>query len=643
MTLLTPIPAIVGAAIAVPALLLLYFLKLRRKPVRVSSILLWERAHRDTQVNVPFRMIRASWLLALQLLALALLLLALGRPVVYAGQPPAERTIVVVDRSASMSAVDESLTRFERAVERARAIVRALPAGARVGVVSFAAAARVECDPTPDRARALDALDRLRPTDQPGAAGLGAAMTLAAEALATGEDEADRVSASIVLITDAAPPEVPGRMGGAGVRTIAVAERPAENVGIVALAARRDPGDPGTVRVLVRVASTSATLATVRVTLDGKPVDSRVVELLPATADAEGRSQSADGGVAGVGSVEFSVATREGGVLTARVDRADALACDNEASVVLESASKPRIVVVVPEGEPSPWMVMDVLEALALPVRVVSSGTGVGEADLVIYDRVSPRALPACASLSFGAGVPGLMLTEGGAGTGGRVLSWRREHPVLRGVSLDGVYVARALAWADAPREVLASGAAGPLIGLSEDHARRVVVAFELAQSNWPLTAGFPVFVASAVDFLTLRARRDAGMSVRTGEAGELVVPSDAPRSLVLEGPERLDLSAVPRVPGEQGTARLALAPVERAGVYRGPRGIVLAANLEDRAETLLAWAGGKARPIAAARGESPRRSSDTGEPMELLPWLLIGALVVSTVEYVLSARLQRA
>ncbi|MFY7896637.1 MAG: BatA domain-containing protein, partial [Phycisphaerales bacterium] len=78
MTFLAPLPAIIAACICVPALLALYLLKLRRRPVRVGSVLFWPKASEDTQANVPLRMIRPSWLLLLHLLALAALLIAFG-------------------------------------------------------------------------------------------------------------------------------------------------------------------------------------------------------------------------------------------------------------------------------------------------------------------------------------------------------------------------------------------------------------------------------------------------------------------------------------------------------------------------------------------------------------------------------------
>ena len=85
MTLLDPLSAILTGAIAAPILVVLYFLKLRRRRLRVASTLLWQRAVQDLQVNEPFRWLRPSLLLFLQLLALALLAIAIGRPAIPGG------------------------------------------------------------------------------------------------------------------------------------------------------------------------------------------------------------------------------------------------------------------------------------------------------------------------------------------------------------------------------------------------------------------------------------------------------------------------------------------------------------------------------------------------------------------------------
>src|SRR5690242_18346362 len=98
--------ALGATAIAVPALLILYFLKLRRREMVVASTILWRKAIQDLQVNAPFQRLRRNLLLLLQLLILLALLLAFSRPVTSYRPPPGAVSVILIDRSASMAAKD---------------------------------------------------------------------------------------------------------------------------------------------------------------------------------------------------------------------------------------------------------------------------------------------------------------------------------------------------------------------------------------------------------------------------------------------------------------------------------------------------------------------------------------------------------
>src|SRR4029077_19871385 len=133
MNFLRPFALLLGT-LAVP-LLLLYFLKVRRRQMPVSSLLLWEAGLRDREASTFFQRLQRDPLLILQILALLALTVALARPAVTVMGQGAKRVAIVMDTSASMKATDVSPSRFAQAQRAALGLLGRLGEGAEVMVI----------------------------------------------------------------------------------------------------------------------------------------------------------------------------------------------------------------------------------------------------------------------------------------------------------------------------------------------------------------------------------------------------------------------------------------------------------------------------------------------------------------------------
>src|ERR1700722_5530241 len=158
---------LLAAGIVIPALLILYFLKLRRKEMTVSSTFLWKKAIQDLQVNAPFQKLRRNLLLLLQLLLLLALLFALSRPVANYRPAAGKQTVILIDRSASMNAKDaDGGTRLDEAKRRAKELGDSMKQGVAAIVIAFYDSAETIQSFTSDTTALRGAIDRISGTDR---------------------------------------------------------------------------------------------------------------------------------------------------------------------------------------------------------------------------------------------------------------------------------------------------------------------------------------------------------------------------------------------------------------------------------------------------------------------------------------------
>jgi Ca-activated chloride channel family protein len=152
-------PTLLWLLVAVPLLVALYLLMLRRrKPaaVRVASIDVIREALGGAQ------RVRRHLPPLLLLIALAAMLVAVARPTAFITLPSEQRTIVLaIDVSLSMRATDVEPSRIAAAQEAAKAFVNEQPGDVRIGIVSFAGTALLVQAPTQNREDLINAIDRL--------------------------------------------------------------------------------------------------------------------------------------------------------------------------------------------------------------------------------------------------------------------------------------------------------------------------------------------------------------------------------------------------------------------------------------------------------------------------------------------------
>ena len=117
MTFSTLLP--LGLLVLVPYLIILYFLRPRGKETKISSNLLWKQLFdRAANRTKRSRFVR-DILLLLQLFAVLLLILSLMSPRVKTGRSREENVLILMDTSAGMMHLDGKATRLEKAVSEA--------------------------------------------------------------------------------------------------------------------------------------------------------------------------------------------------------------------------------------------------------------------------------------------------------------------------------------------------------------------------------------------------------------------------------------------------------------------------------------------------------------------------------------------
>jgi hypothetical protein len=630
-----------------PAIIALYFLKLKRRPMEVPSTYLWQRSIEDLRVNTVWQRLRHSLLLFLQLLLVALIMLAVLRPGWQGAKLTGDRFIFLVDNSASMQATDQPSNRLEEAKRRAGDLIDGMKSGDVAMVVSFTDTARVEQMFTDSRRALRSALAAIRPT--PRRTSLAEALKVASGLANPGRQAyenrdiqvAEALPATVFILSDGNFEKISGfPLGNLHPIYTPLGQAESSNVGIVAFSVRRHETRPELLQTFGRLENFSDKDLSVDIELwlDGKLIN----------ADRVNLSAGAVEGVA------FDLSTIDSGVLKLRITNKDDLALDNEAYAVVNPPRRARALLVT-SGNESLQYALNTESARQLADLTVESPdfldkpayqqqADAGALDLVIYDRCRPKTMPQASTLFIGSVPPAKGWQVQPRVSMPQIIDTDPAHPLMQWINLGDVTLADGAPLTVPPGgRVLIDSHAGPMFAIAprqrfEDAALGFVLVDQVTKdgklesyvgTNWPIRASFPLFVLNVLEYLGGGRTLVEGETVQPGQPVALENP--APGKRVQVRTPSGDLVEA----GQESGGKVNFTGTDRLGVYQvlagGKPVRQFCVNLFDGRESNIRPQAkldiGPVRVAAQASGWSPARR-------EAWKWILLVGLGVLLLEW---------
>ena len=545
-----------------PAIVALYFLKLRRQPLEVPSTYLWSKTIEDLHVNSIWQRLRQNLLLFLQLLLIALIILACLRPNWQGTTLSGSRFIFMVDNSASMLATDEEPSRLQVAKTKAKALVQEMKPGDVAMLVSFSDQARVEQPYTDNRRLLRQRIDSIQPTQR--TSDLSSALRVAAGLANPGRSSfeaeqdvaaADAQPAQLFILTDGGFATIPNfAMGNLTPTYLPIGHVDAQNVGIMAFSASRHPERSDKMQAFARLHNFDAVDHQIEVSLylDATLLDARELSLA---------KQSPAG-------VQFDFDAVDTGKLRLELQHTDHFDVDNVAYTALNTPQRARVLFCTPRNDALELAMStdhilriatteQVTPAFLLEDEYVEQAAS-GAYDLVIYDQCRPTELPQANTLTIGQIPPGWAATEPQSVP--QIIDVDQTHPLMHFVQMGDVTIAEATPVNVPPGgSVLIDSDVGAIVAIGPREAfEDAVVAFEIVgqnedgtrypNSDWPKRSSFPVFVKNALTYLGGGFEVEASVTVKPGESVELRAAADAEQLLVeAPGDREFSLGRGPR------------------------------------------------------------------------------------------------
>lgn len=406
-----------------PAILSLYFLKLKRRECAVPSTMLWRKAIEDLHVNSIWQKLRQNLLLYLQLLFVALLMLACIRPGWSGMNRAGERRIYIIDHSASMQATDETPSRLELAKAHATKLIQDAASDDVAMVIATSDRASVEQGFTNNKSLLLNGVDRIAPTAHTTdiREALRVAAGLANPGRASFEDSvdvqvADAIPATVYILSDGAVGQLDDtELGQLKIEYVPIGQPDTQNVAILGFALQRPQNTSESsdkIEAFARIVlhesippnSTSANSTPIETTAslywNDELLDAQKIKLEP------GRE---------IG-LQFEVDRVDSGSLKLQIDHPDPLPLDNVAFAAIRPNRQVNILLITNGNTALERALQTSRIAQMAQVSIETKSfldsqdyaiaAADSKYDLIVFDRCAPKKMPEANTLFFGSVPP---------------------------------------------------------------------------------------------------------------------------------------------------------------------------------------------------------------------------------------------
>lgn len=617
-----------------PVIVLFYLLKLKRRPVKVPSTLLWRRSVQDLVANAPFQKLRNNILLWLQLLILLLLVIALTRPIFKLSGLKGETVILLLDQSASMQAKDQSgVTRFEKAKKLALEAVDGMSAGSMMGalgrrdemmVIGFSNNTVPLQPMTSDKALLRAAIQGAEPTDTETDMS-DAGYILQERTMRRVENGLQPdPDARVILISDGGLGPTVSSLADILNLDYSVVGDSSDNVGITGIDVRESFGGDFEYQLFTTLYNASDEAKTLMVELD---VEGEVLDLKSVQVSARGAQP-----------VIFTIGESVTGLATVKLnDNVDSFALDDLARANISPPTELKTILVT-RGNSFLQGVLSTDPRVNLSIVRPGSFTPTGDADITIFDNnTTTGELPPGNFLFINALPPEDIgfRSEGERVQRPEIIDWNRVHPITRYANFQRVLIQDAMKLESPKGSVaLIEAAETDLVSLYEQETRRVlVIGFDVKASYWPVDVSFPIFFSNLIDYWSRTGRGMSKAAYATGESVPIVPPREA-KSAVVTTPAGTKINY-----NLEGQSTIYLTDTAKAGVYtvafdKGlqrqiPVNVLSALESDIKPVNELSFGG---RKISGSKDSVKTRQ-------EVWPWLVLAALLVLMVEWMVYCR----